>query len=165
MPSPAKVFAAVIACCLWPAAAETWKVDSKSCELSVATGSGKLGGPVTFSSERWTITASREALVSAKSRIVKTYGKEGGYRLDTAPIRVIFLGHCQAKDASGKVIMEAPFLILDLKKGEISGAGPGLVCYSEDGIAESSGAGATVVIDLNTGHVSLEGEGWLARQD
>lgn len=165
MPSAGKAIAAVAACCLWPAAAGTWKVESKSCELSAVTGSGKLGGPVSFSSERWTITATREALVSAKSRIVKTRGEEAGYRLDTSPIRVIFLGQCQAKDASGKVILEAPFLILDLKEGEISGSGPGMICHSEDGVAESSGAGDTVVIDLGTDDVSPEGEGWSARRE
>lgn len=157
MRSPIKVILAACAC-LGMAAAGQWQLKGGDSETDIATGCGKVAGPMSLASDRWTFTASRQAIISAKPKILKSKDEagDGTYKLGTAPARIVFLGQCEARDHKGAVVMRAPYMIFDIEEGTITGQGSGVSYLAKDGTITAAASGSPVSIDLATGEVSAK---------
>ena len=155
MPSPIKVILAACAC-LGSATAGQWQLKGGDSQMDLATGCGKVAGPMSLASDQWTFTASRQAIISAKTKILKSKDEAGDdtYKLGTAPARIVFLGQCEARDHTGTVVLKAPYLIFDIEEGKITGQGPGVSYLAKDGSMAASES--PVSIDLASGEVSAE---------
>lgn len=153
---PSKLLATV--CCgLGFATAEEWRVKSASCEMSAKSGCGKLGGPVTLTSDRWTLSSSREAIVSARAKVVRsiTSGGERDYKLATHPARILFLGKCAVRNQAGRVVIEAPFLVYQVDTGTVTCSGPGITRVSDDGVRLRVDPASGLSLDLETGEIGI----------
>lgn len=150
-----KIIAAVCGCAGLAGATE-WTVRGGNSELDLKTGCGRLGGPVTFSSEEWTFTASREAIIRANPKIVRKKGEGGkaSYKLDTSAARIVFFGQCEARNREGMILLQAPFMVFDVGRGMMVGQA-GASYRHEDGSMKSVAVGSEVLIDLDTGELSV----------
>lgn len=157
MPSLANKACVLLACAIFavPAKMEAaqWKLTGSDSQMNLETGNGRIQGPVSLSSEDWSFTASREAVVSAKFTIVKEQaaGEKPSYGLNPRTARVVFFGQCEARNKAGKVVLKAPFMIFDVEEGKLIGQGPGVSYLDADGKMKALDAGSSVAIDLASG--------------
>ena len=109
-----------------------------------------------------TFSSSREALVTAKSRIVKKGGSNAGrdYGLLREPARVVFLGKGGLKNGKGDTVLEAPFLILSMEDMTEMAKGACIVVRDGPNKLVSGNDGSWVVVDLATGGILRSGRGW-----
>lgn len=142
--------------------AGVWTTESAGFEFDPSKGRGKLYGPVSLGFEGWKFSSSREALVTAKSTIVKKTDPEGGreYRLFKEPARVVFLGKGIVDNANGETVLEAPFLILSMEDMTVTAKGAGIVVREGSSKRVSSDDESKVAVDLKTGRVLVSGPGW-----
>lgn len=154
--------ACTVGCAL--AAPEKWSFESDGFDYSVEKGRGRLNGPVTLRYRDWTITASREALVTAKSLIVKTVAADGtkSYEIDHEPARIVFLGKCEAVNKAKTVSLGSTYLILSMENGTITTTGPGSVLLSEGKNFTTDDAEASVSIAVVSGEITRTEKGWKA---
>lgn len=158
MPSLANKACVALACAIFalPAKMEAaqWKLTGSDSQMNLETGNGRIQGPVTLSSEDWSFTASREAVISAKFKIIKeqqAQGEKPSYRLNPNTARVIFFGQCEARNKAGKVVIKAPFMIFDVEEGKLIGQGAGVSYLDANGKMKALAAGSSVTIDLASG--------------
>ncbi len=139
-----------------------WRTESEGFHFDPSEGRGKLYGPVVLDYGDWSFSCSREALVTAKSTIVKTTGPEGGreYGLLKEPARVVLLGKGEVRGKDGGLVLEAGFLILSMEEMTVEAKGTGIVVNEDSKRRISIADDSTVVIDLVTGIVSRGGSGW-----
>jgi len=110
--------------------------EAAGADLDLDRGKGVLHGPLELTYRGVTIEATRRALLTAKGRIVRVGdpGEKDRHRLDSTLTRIVFLGRCRARDASGETIAAGSYLVLDLKRGAIHGP---------DGVIELEPPGST----------------------
>jgi hypothetical protein len=137
---------------------ERLSFECKGAAFNLHQSKGRLCGPVRMKIGDWIIECSREALVTARTTIVRdkatgTTGLEGGNK------RIIFLGQCRA--SRGLTSIEAPTLLLDLEKLTITGSGLGMTLTDKAGRAKhSTDSDARAVLDLDSGQLSQTGQSW-----
>lgn len=155
LPAAGAILALACAMLAVPARVEAarWKLTGQDSEMNLETGKGRIQGPVTLRSEKWTFAASREALILAKFTIVKEQaeGAKPSYGLDSRTARIVFIGQCEARNHAGKVVLQAPFMIFDVEEGKLIGQGGGVSYLEADGTMKALGTGSSVSIDLASG--------------
>jgi len=139
-----------------------WTTESAGFDFDPSQGRGTLHGPVTLKFGGWTFSSSREALVTAKSRIVRKAGSNAAreYGLLKEPARVVFLGKGRVKNGNGDTVLEAPFLILSMEDMTVMAKGAGIVVRDGSNKLVSGNDESGVVIDLMTGAILRSGPGW-----
>lgn len=158
--TPALLMALACALLAVPGEAQAgrWKLTGKSSETNFETGNGRVKGPVSLSSEEWSFTASREAMIRAKASITKTQaeGEKPRYKLDTKTACFVFFGQCEARNREGKVVLKGPFMTFDVAEDKLIGQGPGVTYLDADGALKALQPGTSVSIDLESGVPVLE---------
>ncbi|MFC7335816.1 hypothetical protein ACFQY0_01400 [Haloferula chungangensis] len=132
--------------------------ECRGADFNVHRGKGRLSGPVRVQIGDWIIECSREALVTARSTLVRNQ-TTGAIGVEGVNRRIIFLGQCRA--SHGLTCLEAPALVLDLEKLTVTGSGLGMTLTGmTDEPSHSTHSDARATIDLESGQMSRTDLSW-----